>query len=206
MPCWEWGAGAETTPLWQLTGTAEQGIIHTNTVPAAAGQETFALGGGSGMTGVIALTQGGILTVNGVTRAVSGPFLKGQLGSEGGGLFDVAITPNASTALISNFGDSRVNFISLLNPQAPVFLGRVNIGFFAEDIAITGDGKWALVTDGGFTSRIAVVNIATRRIASVFNFTDEYFNVPCLQTGRPSWEQITSKRNQCPQDESRLVA
>jgi DNA-binding beta-propeller fold protein YncE len=167
---------AGSNSIWPLTGTAERGIIHTNTVPAADGQETFALGGGSGMTGVIALTQGGIQIINGTTRTVSGPFLKRQLGSEGGGLFDVAITPNASTALISNFGDSRVNFISLLNPQAPVFLGKVDIGFFAEDIAITGDGKWALVTDGGFSSTIAVLNIATRRVASVFNIPGEYFN------------------------------
>ena len=167
---------AGTNPTAQLTGTAEQGITHRDVIPVVEGQESFALGGGSGMTGVIVMTQGGIKIIDGATRTASGPFLKGQLGSEGGGLFDVAITPNASMALISNFGDSRVNFVSLLNPAAPVFLGSVNIGFFAEDIAITGDGKWALVTDGGFSSAIAVLNLATRRVASVQIIPGAYFN------------------------------
>jgi DNA-binding beta-propeller fold protein YncE len=166
---------AETSQLQKMYQTPDQSPVTSADVLPVEAQETMALSSGSGMTGVMVLTQGAIKIINGATHKASAPFLKGQLGSEGGGLFDVAITPNASTALISNFGDSKVFFVSLLNPAAPTVLGSVNIGFFAEDIAVTSDGKWALVTDGGFSPRIAVLNIATRRMATSLNVSGAYF-------------------------------
>jgi len=96
--------------------------------------------------------------------ATTGPWLAGQLGSYGGGLFDVVITPNGKTAIVSNFGDSRIFFIDIsggFNVE-PVLLGSTRIGFFAEDMDITSNGKYVLVTDGGFSPRIAVVDIAGR--------------------------------------------
>jgi len=94
--------------------------------------------------------------------------LAGDLGSYGGGLFDVVITPDNKTAIVSNFGDSKIFFIDIshgldpLNP--PTLLGFTRIGFFAEDMDITPDGKYVLVTDGGFSARIGVVEIATRKL------------------------------------------
>jgi DNA-binding beta-propeller fold protein YncE len=167
---------AETNPLQKMYQTPDQSPVTSADVLPAEAQETMALSGGSGMTGVMVLSQGAIKIINGSTVTTSAPFLSGQMGSQGGGLFDVAITPNASTALISNFGDGKVFFVSLLNPAAPVVLGSVNIGFFAEDIAVTGDGKWALVSDGGFSSTLAVLNIATRRVVTVLNVTNVYSN------------------------------
>ena len=73
----------------------------------------------------------------------------GQLGSEGGGRFDVAMTSDGSQALISNFGDSKVFFVDL-SSGTPVVSGMAKIDFFAEDIAIDPTNEWALVTDGGF--------------------------------------------------------
>ena len=96
----------------------------------------------------------------------TGPWLAGQLGSYGGGLFDVVITPDGKTAIVSNFGDSKIFFIDISGGfnAAPVLLTPkgVRIGFFAEDMAITPDGKYVLVTDGGFSARVAVVDIAGR--------------------------------------------
>ncbi len=86
----------------------------------------------------------------------------GQLGSEGGGRFDVAITSDGSLALISNFGDSKIFFVDL-SSGAPVVSGMAKIDFFAEDIAIDPTNEWALVSDGYIEpGRIAVIHIPTR--------------------------------------------
>jgi DNA-binding beta-propeller fold protein YncE len=95
------------------------------------------------------------------TNTTTGPWLAGQLGSYGGGLFDVAITPDGKKALVSNFGDSKVFCIDIsggFNAE-PILLKTIKIPFFAEDIAITPDGTYAVVTDGGFSPRAAVIRV-----------------------------------------------
>ena len=52
------------------------------------------------------------------------------------------------------YGTSSIPAILLCLPR-----GSVQIDFFVEDIAVTPNGKYLLVTNGGFASRIAVVDI-----------------------------------------------
>ncbi len=85
----------------------------------------------------------------------------GLLGSEGGGRFDLAMTSDGRRALISNFGDSKVFFINLRS-GTPVVDGMAQLDFFAEDIDIHPSNEWALVTNGGFSTRIGVLHIPTR--------------------------------------------
>lgn len=85
----------------------------------------------------------------------------GQLGSEGGGRFDLAMTSDGRTAVIGNFGDSKVFFVDL-SSGTPVVAGMAQIDFFAEDIAIDPSNQWALVTDGGWQPKVAVLNIPSR--------------------------------------------
>jgi DNA-binding beta-propeller fold protein YncE len=101
-----------------------------------------------------------------VTNNVSDPLLKGYFGSYGGGLFDVVITSDGKTAIVSNFGDSEIFFVDIsggFNAQ-PTLLGSTYVGFFAEDMAITPDDKYVLVTDGGFTPRIGVIDIHSQTL------------------------------------------
>jgi hypothetical protein len=85
----------------------------------------------------------------------------GQLGTEGGGRFDLAMTSDGRQALISNFGDSKVFFVDL-SSGTPVVSGMAEIDFFAEDISIDPTNEWALVADGGFRPCLAVLHIPTR--------------------------------------------
>jgi DNA-binding beta-propeller fold protein YncE len=106
-----------------------------------------------------------------ITQTVSDSYLKGELGSYGGGLFDVVITPNGKTAIVSNFGDSTIYFIDISKgfEEPPTLLGDgqgTYIGFFAEDMEITPDGKYVLVTDGGFSARVAIVEISSGLLVS----------------------------------------
>jgi DNA-binding beta-propeller fold protein YncE len=85
----------------------------------------------------------------------------GQLGSESGGRYDVAMTSNGLEALVGNFNDHKVFFIDL-SSGTPVVAGMAEIDTFAEDIAIDPTNQWALVTDGGFQPQVAVLHIPTR--------------------------------------------
>ncbi len=91
--------------------------------------------------------------------AVYGPFLDGRLGSDGGGRFDVAVTPDGKTALVSNFGDRTVFLIDVTHPISPSLIASVKVPFFAEDIAISADGRYALVADNGSSRRLATIDI-----------------------------------------------
>ena len=106
----------------------------------------------------------GLFIVDAVTDIAYGPLLTASaeitpLGSAGGGMFDVAVTPDGKTAVVSNFGDSTVHYIDVSDPLHPSFIVSHTINFFAEDIAISYDGKYGFVTDGGFSPRVAVLDI-----------------------------------------------
>jgi sugar lactone lactonase YvrE len=119
--------------------------------------------------GVIAFTTGWIGVIDPNSQDVVTPLLVSELGTSGGGLFDVAITPDGLHALVSNFGDSMVNIIDTTNPSSPNVAGKVDIGFFAEDIAIVPGGRYALVTDGGFSPFVAVIDISTRSLVETLD-------------------------------------
>jgi hypothetical protein len=107
------------------------------------------------------------------TDIVYGPFLAGALGSKGGGLFDVAITPDGHTALVSNFGDSKVFFVDFSNPLEPSVVATITLPMFAEDIDITKDGRFALVTDGGFSPYVATIDVIQRSLVYTANFSTD---------------------------------
>lgn len=104
---------------------------------------------------------------------VHGPFLEDQLylppdpippeGAPGGGLLDAraVMVPGSVYGLVSDFGDSLIFKINLLDPLNPILEGSLDIGMFAEDIAVTREGSLALVTDGGLASNVAMINLTT---------------------------------------------
>lgn len=111
--------------------------------------------------------------------AVHGPFLAGQFGDEGGYVLDVHIIPGQRAALISNFGGQTVYRVDLKNPINPVVTGSVLLddsvdSMFAEDIAITADGRLAIVADGGFSSTIAFIDLETLTLNSLYTLPNDY--------------------------------
>lgn len=130
---------------------------------------------------VVGIT-GTVSVIDTSTDIVYGAVLSGQLGSEGGGLFDVAVSPDGQTALISNFGDSAVYFVDISNPISPSVITSVTTPMFAEDIAISPDGQFALVTDGGFSPIIAVIDMISRTLAYTVNmvYSDTVYNAQAV--------------------------
>ncbi|MRR34482.1 hypothetical protein EG829_07240 [bacterium] len=138
--------------------------------------------------GVVAFSGGWIGILDARTQTVSAPFLVGELGSFGGGTFDVVITPDRKTALLSNFGDSTVYFVDISNRTAPSVLGSVTLSFFAEDIALTPNGRYALVSDGGFSPRIAVLDV--QNLTLVEEFVSPDLNPDPVITEQPLFNAV----------------
>ena len=136
-------------------------------VPAARGaglasspQKVDAGSSGAGPWLLVAnMVTSNLSIVNTANGVVYGPFLQDQLGTGGGGRFDVAVTPDGRTALISNFGDSAVFLVNISDPLHPSLITSVTLPFFAEDIDISPDGQYALVADGGSSPYLASINI-----------------------------------------------
>jgi len=185
--------GGWPTVTWTLTGTLPSGVTfnaatgilsgtpelgssgtYPLTITASNGfssvTQNFTLTVASGQTfGVVALSNvNSIGILDGKTQSLTAVKLTDALGSAGGGLFDVVISPDGKTTVISNFGDSKVYFIDTSDPTVPMVKGYLTLGFFAEDMAMTPDGKYLLVTDGGFSSKIAVVDVASRTLVEEF--------------------------------------
>ncbi|MBE0570826.1 MAG: hypothetical protein IH618_04705, partial [Ignavibacteriaceae bacterium] len=106
------------------------------------------------------------------TNVITGPYLGGSLGN--GYLLDPVITPDGNTALISNFLEQSVYFVDVTNANNPSAIGSVNVGFAAEDIALTEDGAFAVVTDGGSSSPVVVIDVATQSIIQTLVISPRY--------------------------------
>jgi DNA-binding beta-propeller fold protein YncE len=104
-----------------------------------------------------------ISLVNTADNTVYGPFLEGQLGPINN-LLDVAVTPDGRTALVSNFAEETVYFVDISTPLSPSVIVSVTVPMYAEDIAITHDGQFALVTDGGYRSLVASISLVSRTL------------------------------------------
>jgi len=135
-------------------------IVFVGSVAAEDGLGVFA-----------SLNTGSIQYINPMTHEVSEPLLRSELGDPHGGLLDVAITPDGTKAVVSNFGDSRIFVIDITGgfDGTPTVLGSVYTTMSAEDIAITPDGKYALITDGALGDQIGVFDLATQSLVKMNN-------------------------------------
>jgi hypothetical protein len=110
--------------------------------------------------------------INNRTNEVYGPFFRDQLTTLdkngkplGGDIFDVAITPDGKTALISSPTKKMIHFIWLANPAVPAYLGSLKLDISGYDIAITADSQYALVASSGEARSIYSINIAAQKLA-----------------------------------------
>lgn len=102
---------------------------------------------------------------------VYGPFLSGQLSSRRGTrVYDIELFQGNKKALVVMFddgGQGRVNLVDLRDPTNPVLLGSLNLSHYAEDIAITRDGKTAIITDGDDLPLASIINLKTFTVTGV---------------------------------------
>lgn len=103
---------------------------------------------------------------------VYGPFLTGSLGTLGQEVLDVAVTPDNNYALIGNFAGHKIYRIDISDPTNPVLAGAVDTGsFLPEDIAISPNGQFAVISDGGATKQLAFINLSSFSSSSLYTLT-----------------------------------
>jgi hypothetical protein len=129
---------------------------------------------------IVVNVTGTINIIDTATDIVYGPYLSGTIGSQGGATLDIAVTPDGNTALISNFGDSAVYFVDISDPFNPSVIVSATLPMFAEDIAISADSRFALVTDGGFNSNIATLDMISHTIVFTTQLGTHYSNAVAI--------------------------
>jgi DNA-binding beta-propeller fold protein YncE len=143
----------------------------TSATQASPAQTTQPVFDGWVITAVF--SESAVAVINTMDHTVHGPFLAGELGSPYS-LLDIVVTPDGSTALVSNFSNQAVYYLDVSNPIAPSVITSVTIPFFAEDIALSHDGRYAVVTDGGFTSMVATLDVITPSLVFTANLGTNY--------------------------------
>jgi DNA-binding beta-propeller fold protein YncE len=155
---------------WTLDGV-DYAVFNNLIVPNVTKAMTFVAhfgtwAGYTGQVGVVNLTSQGLQLLDPLTNTFYGPYFKDEITTQSdSGLYDAVMTSDGKTALVSNFVNCRISFIDLSDPGNPQLdPNHVILSFYAEDIALTPDGRYALVTDGSFSERIAVIDVPSRTV------------------------------------------
>ena len=117
----------------------------------------------------VANSSGSISVINLINNFVYGPFLESEL--DASGLLEIVMIPNTNTAIVTCFDQDVIKFIDFSNPLNPVVEETHDIGFAPEDIEVTENGKYAVITDGGSSTYIAIVDIYARATVETINLT-----------------------------------
>ena len=82
---------------------------------------------------------------------------------------DTVIDPAGQFAYVSDFSPQRIWVVDLATQALASGTNPIVIGFFAEDLDITSDGQYLLVTDGGSGNAISSISTTTRTVVNTFN-------------------------------------
>ena len=121
---------------------------------------------------VVTYFSGGIGMLDTDTMILHGPFLQGKLGFRGN--TDVVVTPDGKTALISARKDRFVYFVDISNPKEPSIKGNVIVPMYPSGIAISADGKYAVVI--GYGQLVVVIDIEAMGVVDLFDLAKGNFS------------------------------
>ncbi len=117
------------------------------------------------MKGIVVLIEGSILLINPFNHSVSGPFLSGQLTDVGQSASVTVITSDGKTGIVGSYERKKLYFIDLSNSNNPVISGELTLSLSPEDIAISPNNRYALITNGSNSSTlICSVHIPSRTL------------------------------------------
>lgn len=112
-------------------------------------------------------TERSISLLDAATATVSGPFLAGSVGPPGSELLDSVVTSDGKTAVLSNYTDNSLYVIDLQS-GTPSLKGRIALPISPQDLALSPDGRFVVVTGGSAAADVVTVEIAGMRLASRF--------------------------------------
>jgi DNA-binding beta-propeller fold protein YncE len=114
---------------------------------------------------------------------VYGPFLTGSLGTSGE-ILDIAVTPDSTYALVANFTGHKVYRIDISDPTNPVLAGSIDVGsFYPEDIAISPNGQFAVISDGSSNRELVFINLSSFSNYSLYAMTSSNLYAQAVAIG-----------------------
>src|SRR5580704_16234482 len=108
--------------------------------------------------------------------------------------FGVTVMPDQSLAFVSRGNDI---YLIDLTQHPPALAAGVNpivnpIGSIVEDLSLTADGRFLVVTDTGSGSAMGVINTATRTVVGTFTFLPDQNSVDVCESGSVLVTSVTS--------------
>jgi len=109
--------------------------------------------------------------------------------------FDVAVMPNQSLAFVARLNPSQATFVSTiriidLTQHPPVLAAGINPivnplgpGTFVEDLSLTADGRFLVVSNGNGPYPVGVIDTATRSVIGLYNFLPDHNSVEVCDNG-----------------------
>jgi WD40 repeat protein len=91
----------------------------------------------------------------------------------------VSATPDGKTLLYTNSEDEEVGFVDISNPSAPVQLGAFGVNGEPTSVAITPDGRWALICVAG-SNELQVIDIKKRTLERVLDLPGQPIALPSV--------------------------
>jgi DNA-binding beta-propeller fold protein YncE len=114
----------------------------------------------------------------------------------------LAATPDGRTVLYTDSEEQEVGFVDLTRPQAPRQLGAVPVAGEPTSVAVTRDGRYALVavdTSTTFTSPsgdLVVLDVRTRRVVSTLPLGGQPDSVALSPDGRYAVVAVENQRDE----------
>jgi len=141
--------------------------------------------------GVVVFAGGWIGIVDPATQTLTTHLVGEAILDPSNSTFDPVLTPDGQKVLVSGFANDLVHIIDIRDLQAPRLMASVNVGFFAEDIDVTPDGRFAVVSNGGFSSKLAIVDLNEHRLVDVHDFpTDPNRPMYCANAISPDGRTV----------------
>lgn len=111
---------------------------------------------------------------------------------------DVAITPDGKMGFVTDFA-SRVWVIDLSRtlPRLAAGTNPIPISNYGEDLSLTPDGKYLVVSDGSAVQPLSVIDIAARSEVDTFSFGSDHDSVDVCDNGSvlsTSWNWLQVRR------------
>lgn len=125
---------------------------------------------GMGFGIFVNLETNSIQMIDPVTMTISDSYLKGQLGTYEGGLFDIAVTPDGKTAILNNYWDGEIFSLDISGGFGvePKILGSQFCHLPPTELDITPDGKYVMVSSD-IVPAVSVIEISSMRFV-LFRF------------------------------------
>lgn len=107
----------------------------------------------------------------------------------------VAATPDGRTLIYTDSSEQEIGFVNIANPAAPVEIAPLPVGGEPTSVAVTPDGRWALVVVAG-PNVLAVVDVATRAIVRTLPVGGQPDSIAISPNGRYAAIVIENERDE----------